>query len=652
MGDGEPRSSSREIVERRKRDLVLHRISAELSKLLRYRHYEHSSDPNWTSYASQRHICDIAFDHHRNLTWLATWGGVLCLDSSTGTRHTSEHGLIGNATRCVVVDNDGVIWAAGQEGGICSLLPEERSPWRVHTEINSWTVLRMAPNPSGGIYAVLSNSDGEAVLHRVSRESAAKPKADVYDRSTKEISAMIVDDEGVVWTANPWGLDRHQDNHGTKHFEQERTQILALATGIGGGLWVGTNRGLYRFREDAAQKFQEQGPRDEIVCLAHDGDSGVLWIATATGVGRFVNNVWQLVPGSVPDRINVLRTVNIQRPRVGALRSGEVWAGGAHGVYKVRPDGVEPVMSLHPEDALSNSVQCLLATDKTLWMGTTSGLFSHSEKGWVNHKAGESQVSDVRTLVAGEEKGKLWIGSWNKGILHCEGDVCAGDPSLELPVISMSAGADGSFWVATIDAIYHRAGMGQPWRELPSIADDRMASAVIRVICYRAPNNGKNQKPVLWVGTSVGLFRYEPKQENSWKWENDVFEKRSIQSLALDPRTNLLWVGTNRGLFSETDWKLCRDADVRALAFSPPPEHALFLGTTEQVECWTLPDNGEVFAANPTANFSVHEGGLASSLVTALAVREIDDQRRQLWVGSPAGVSSYQFSLQGNGPNP
>ena len=116
MAEGRSPAKHRGIVPRRK-DLVRRRLNDELARLLRYRHYDHRSDPNWTSYASQRHVRDIAFDRRRNQVWLATWGGVLCISPTFGIRHTSEHGLIGNATSRIVVDGDGVVWAAGQEGG-------------------------------------------------------------------------------------------------------------------------------------------------------------------------------------------------------------------------------------------------------------------------------------------------------------------------------------------------------------------------------------------------------------------------------------------------------------------------------------------------------------------------------------------------------
>src|SRR2546423_4808446 len=53
----------------------------------------------WRSSASQRHVRDIAVDNHRGRIWLATWGGVLCWmpEVDLCVRHTSEHGLVGNA---------------------------------------------------------------------------------------------------------------------------------------------------------------------------------------------------------------------------------------------------------------------------------------------------------------------------------------------------------------------------------------------------------------------------------------------------------------------------------------------------------------------------------------------------------------------------
>src|SRR6266403_4159540 len=99
------------IVPRPARDIVP-RLARQLGTQLKYRRYALRPDPDWTSYAAQRHVRDIAFDKQRNQIWMATWGGVLCLSLDVGlcTRHTSEHGLVGNAIRCIALDDDGVVW--------------------------------------------------------------------------------------------------------------------------------------------------------------------------------------------------------------------------------------------------------------------------------------------------------------------------------------------------------------------------------------------------------------------------------------------------------------------------------------------------------------------------------------------------------------
>lgn len=643
MSEGLPTENGVDIVPRRKGLVVRPRTEQQLAGQLRYRHYEYPSDSNWKSYASQRHVRDIAFDSRRNQIWLATWGGVLCLSPAFGIRHTSEHGLIGNATRRIVVDDEGIVWAAGQEGGLCSLVPEENTPWKMHEEISLWTVLRMEANPAGGIYAALRSQDGQWALHEVTRKKARLPKPNGSNRALKEIEAMLVDRDKILWTANLWGLHRHQDNQSPKTMDVDRTLISDLATSTGGGLWLGTNRGLYRFRENAEPGLQQLWLQDEIVSLAEEPDTGVLWIVTPREVGRIVNNDWQPVTSS-PERVNLLRIARKDpegAPANPLFRAGQVWVGGASGLYSVEPAECKPVLTGHPEDVLTNSVQCLLATDTAVWMGTTRGLYSHSQKGWTNHRTGESQAGDIRTLEAHQKEG-LWIGAWGEGLYRFKGDVGATAPSLAGPVISMFVGADGSCWAATIESIYYRAADERPWEEVLGLRQAKTDECIIQVICYQLPAHNGNQTPILWIGTSQGLIRYEP-QNSSWQWTDALPKNTSVQSLALDPLANRLWVGSSEGLFSEHTWKCHRAADVRALAFSPPPESLLFIATADQVECLRSPENGDAFV---TSRFSAREGGLAASTITALAVSVDDDQYRQLWVGSPAGVSSYRFSPQ------
>src|ERR1041384_5372245 len=200
----------------RRRDIVPRRLQDQLDKQLRYRHDEHKPDDSWTSYASQRHVRDIAFDRARNRIWLATWGGVLCIEGTYATRHTSAHGLIGNATRFIVVDDAGVVWAAPEAGGLCSLRPDEI--WETHDKLRSWTVSQMAIGTQGDVYAALGNHSGQYALHHIAGGKVKKPKPVrgqlAHDKLRSwTVSQMAIGTQGDVYAA----LGNHSGQYALHH---------------------------------------------------------------------------------------------------------------------------------------------------------------------------------------------------------------------------------------------------------------------------------------------------------------------------------------------------------------------------------------------------------------------------------------------------
>ena len=614
----------------RRRDIVPRRLQDQLDKQLRYRHYEHKPDDSWTSYASQRHVRDIAFDRARNRIWLATWGGVLCIEGTYATRHTSAHGLIGNATRFIVVDDAGVVWAAPEAGGLCSLRPDEI--WETHDKLRSWTVSQMAIGTQGDVYAALGNHSGQYALHHIAGGKVKKPKPVRGQLALKEVDAMLVDRGGVVWLGNVWGLHRYNEGK-FETFDTDRAHVCALATSAGGGLWVGTNRGLYRFRtEDQSLHSESDWPRDPIVSLAEEPSSGILWAATTREVGRIVNNAWQPVLKSPSDRLNILRVAeHSDQPETRPFRVGHAWLGGGNELYHVGPDDFEAVLTPHAEDALSNAVHALCTNGSTMWMGTARGVSSYDGRSWTNHTA--LQPRDVRALSA--DQNGLWIAAWSAGLYRMDNGQYLPEQPLHLPLVSLSTGADGSLWAATVDNIFYRAADDGDWCELGSALQTQLGERSIQVICY--------QSPLLLIGTSAGLLRYSPEQKDPWTLKLDQL---SIQSLAIDPSTNKLWIGTAEGLFSEPDCERHTTTDVRTIAFGPAPENELLLGLVDHFECWPSPGNGEVFAGSPLVSFSAKDAGLAADTVTALTVRVADNQQREIWIGSPNGVSSYRYSSE------
>jgi ligand-binding sensor domain-containing protein len=633
--DIEPYRSSRDVEPR---------VDRQLARLLGSTyHYRFAPDDPpfraWTSYASLRYVRDVDVDAARGQVWLATWGGVLCWspDGARCVRHTSEHGLCGNATRCLAVDEAGVVWAAGQESGLCSLLPGDGQAWHRHGELDSCTVLCMVSRPgvAGGVYLALRGHDGRCALGEIPTRTEGLHLLAEGDLQSKDVVALLWT-KGALWTGNAWGL-HHVGSDGQNPFGPGEL-VRALASAQEGGLWIGTNRGLFRWDAAASNSpTQEPGwPRDEVLSLAPEEYGGTLWVATVREVGRVVDGRWQPVAGRPRGRLTDLFPVTTDPQE-------RVWAGGAGGLCEIAAagDAVEAVFPA-PQDALSNAVQCLWAGGSDVWVGTARGLFHFDGQHWRHDRV--PGLRDVRAIVPRPSQNEVWVGAWQGGLQCLEEAVYVRGAYRDQPVVALARGSDDSLWAATVDTMYHLLPGSQAWQPLPAPAREQIGGALIQVVGYHvSPGTGGERVPLLWVGTSAGLFCYRPglEQWDLGDWELGDLRRLPILTLALDPSANRLWAGTPAGLFGEHRhvWRRYLEGEVRAVAFGP--DGTLWLGRRTGLERWAPPGDNRAAPHRPEAVYSAQTSGLAANEVTALAVHATP-RGQEVWVGSPAGVSRYR----------
>lgn len=145
----------------------------------------------------------------------------------------------------------------------------------------------------------------------------------------------------------------------------------------------------------------------------------------------------------------------------------------------------------------------------------------------------------------------------------------------------------------------------------------------------------------LWAGMTTGLAKVDltTREVVIYNKLNSGLPINSVSSLALNPQTQELWIGTNGGglakfdgqqwvVFNETNSGLARDW-INCLALSP--SGAIWVGV--------FGDTVSVFDGNVWVNRRTPNGG-ASSGPYSLAVRNDEE----VWVGTSGGL----FRLKGN----
>jgi ligand-binding sensor domain-containing protein len=579
----------------------------------------------WRSYASQRQVRDIVIDAQRDCVWLATWGGVLCWQRATQRveRHTSAHGLVGNATRCLALDAAGTVWAAGEEHGLSHLDPQPGALW--HPGLGNYRVSQLVPRSPEGVYATVHNRDGTWALAEVTRQSVTLLKQD--EVAVRSVEAMLRASDGSLWWGNAWGLHHHLP--GTTDFEtypterQYEERLCSLAEAENGRLWVGTDHGLYLFnpRGDRRYTRSEAWPNAAILSLLSVHGGGGVWAVTSQGIGRVASNNWDPVDSAPPGPISCL----VAAPAHTATATLGVWAAGQQGLYALRGGTWSPLLELSTEDHLSNAVQCLLADPQGLWIGSVGGLCRLEQGQWL--VPGNSPLlRDVRALAAAPDKytrGCLWAAAWPNGLHRVVNGVFDPWSPLPKPLIALAAAADGGMWAATIDRVYRQEPGSHQWRAIPPPARQTAKNGAIRALCPAGDD--------LWVGTSCGLLRYRPKLGDTHWTRTEELGDQDVRALCVDP-DKLLWAGTSDGLYGQPDWTELSEPGVLCLAFSQTVRGRLWVGTAQGLKRWSVKQRKR------EAEFDPENYGLPSSRVVCLAVRAIPGGE-EVWAGTSAGLS-------------
>lgn len=262
----------------------------------------------WTAFTRKQGLpVDAVWSIHRSRDgelWAATPRGMARLASKGWALipETSEHTLY-----AIAEDRDGGIWVGG--------MPAENKPNTLFYRAPGQGHFKEIPIPSvkrSTVSALAAGADGTiwigtqaSGLHRLQKAGGKSGSAFVCELASlpggtpeETINRVIVDHEGLVWSAGNQGLGlfdgrswhRFGPSDGLKD-----SNPSSLARDIKGNLWVGywTAHGLTRLSKkgetwQVAGQVQEPAElfQDDIVSLDCDG-KGVLWFGTTQGVKRW-----------------------------------------------------------------------------------------------------------------------------------------------------------------------------------------------------------------------------------------------------------------------------------------------------------------------------------------------------------------------------
>lgn len=474
-----------------------------------------------------------------------------------------DQGLPHPVPTALAQDRDGFIWV-GLQGGLARWDGYRFRAYRANAAVpgslhDDWvSVLHVAAD---GQLWVGGGAAGLARYDKLTDHFQPVPLNASTDR--RHIGAIADDGAGGLWIGTDDGL-----------YSLPRTgkpvpvtvaglpggAVRALLRDAGGTLWVGGTFGLARRGAGEATFQPVPMPVDAISvsALAQDAE-GRVWIGTRRR-GLFVLDGTGPAPvpvgvGTGLDRGGVSTIVIAGTREIWAgLRGGGLWAVNVHDrqVRSVRHDRTVPGSLSHDD------IWASLRDDAgSIWIGTSGGLSYHPhDREIVSTIYGGSQRpeglsgTDVLSILPLRD-GRVWLGYLNSGadqIDPARGRTVTLTPNPDNPdgalppsqVSALAEGPDGTVWFGTRHGLYARDAARGILRLVPIPGRD--PHAAVSALTF--------DQDILWVGGEEdGLWGFRPGPR-----PEIVLSGKEVR--LADPGVNIirrgsgndLWVGTRDGL--------------------------------------------------------------------------------------------------------
>jgi signal transduction histidine kinase/ligand-binding sensor domain-containing protein len=432
----------------------------------------------------------LAADREGNL-WVRLDGSQLLIYREGKFQDAFAHfGLRESAITAMAEDNDGGILLAGLSGRIFRYHHGQLSTM-LGPGSGTSTVISLAETGDHRIWLGMQ-SDG---LHYLSGGTLSNVSGELADKS---VNALLPAYIGGLWVGAESGIRRWRDGEFTKpdlRPSMDRFQALAIIRDRDANLWVGTDRGLLRIAPSGdAVMWSTAGKLQKGVTAVYEDRDKNLWFGGPDGIERLQDGYFETysIQEGLPSENNGPIYVDDEGKTWFAPPSGGLYWLRDHRVQRVDVSGLDKdvVYSISGGDG-----RVLVGRQHGGMTVLTKSGDSYSARTYT-HADGLPQNSVYSVYQARD--GSVWTGSVSGGVSRLKQGVLSNYSVIDgLASDSINAifeGFDGTMWFATPDGLSSFAN-GQ-WINR-SAQDGLPSSNVITVF--------EDSKHILWIGTSAGL---------------------------------------------------------------------------------------------------------------------------------------------------
>lgn len=541
----------------------LNRYNGYEFKIYNYEEYQNSISHNG--------ITDITEDKYGNI-WVNTVSGVNKINKKTEkiSNYTEINGKIKeDSTTEIIVTKDNNILVGTYEG--LNIYNSKEDRFDVILEQKDGIL-------SSCIYSIDEDINGniwigtELGLNKLSKDFKV---LETYT-SESEIYNIFCDDEnGFVWAgSDSSGLLKidtktKEVTQYINDIEDENSipanQVGAIIRDIKGNLWVGTTNGLARYNEknDSFDVYKNKVydknslVYNDVRSIIEDRE-GVLWVGTYSGISIFdTESSIKYYNAGLDD--GYLLSENMVHG-IYEDDEGYLWVGSrTKGVNIIdRENNTSKSINMENNNVIqSNSINDITGYKDFIFVATDAGVLK------INKKENTIQNYNLEDGLIGEnvkdifvcDKNYLWIGSTNGlNLLDIENDkiIDMTDYVDEGSYVRyVYQGQDGSYYIGFL----RDGGLGiiepnsKETKYYKNIPNDKTSISSNRVRYINEDSKGN-----IWIGTSYGLNKYDPKTKVFKRYTtSDGIANNTIYGVLVDDNDNI-WVSTNKGI-SQIDTK-------------------------------------------------------------------------------------------------
>ena len=541
----------------------LNRYNGYEFKIYNYEEYQNSISHNG--------ITDITEDKYGNI-WVNTVSGVNKINKKTEkiSNYTEINGKIKeDSTTEIIVTKDNNILVGTYEGLNIYNAKEDRFDVILEEKdgILSSCIYSIDEDINGNIWI-----GTELGLNKLSKDFKV---LETYP-SESEIYNIFCDDEnGFVWAgSDSSGLLKIDTK--TKEVKQyinniedlnslPANQVGAIIRDSKGNLWVGTTNGLARYNEknDSFDVYKNKVydknslVYNDVRSIIEDRE-GVLWVGTYSGISIFdTESSIKYYNAGLDD--GYLLSENMVHG-IYEDDEGYLWVGSrTKGVNIIdRENNTSKSINMENNNVIqSNSINDITGYKDFIFVATDAGVLK------INKKENTIQNYNLEDGLIGEnvkdifvcDKNYLWIGSTNGlNLLDIENDkiIDMTDYVDEGSYVKyIYQGQDGSYYIGFL----RDGGLGiiepnsKETKYYKNIPNNKTSISSNRVRYINEDSKGN-----IWIGTSYGLNKYDPKTKVFKRYTtSDGIANNTIYGVLVDDNDNI-WVSTNKGI-SQIDTK-------------------------------------------------------------------------------------------------